>query len=165
MYTQQLNLKDNEIPAKINLETGELTEVKAKSSFIPDGYSRLNYKHFGMLNLDVTKKLENYFTNTELSVIFKMISRCDFNSNSLKPLNDDMSLRDLADEFGISKSSVPKVFSKLFSMGVYATFRITEDQEEQLYWILNPYIFWRGRLRNDAIFNHFNKTDIAKLLV
>lgn len=164
MYTQQLRLNDNEIPAKINLDTGELIHEAKKSNNIPEGYSKLDYKEFGMLNLDISRKLENYFTNTELSVIFKMISRCDFNTNSLKPLNDDMSLRDLADEFGISKSSVPKVFSKLFSMGVYGTFRISEHKEETLYWILNPYIFWRGRLKNDSIFIHFSNTDISKLL-
>lgn len=165
MYNREISLNDNEVPAKINIETGEVIEVKAKPASIPKGYSKLNYKQFGMLNLDITKKLEHYFSNTELSVIFKMISRCDFNTNSLKPLSDDTSIRGLAEEFGISINTVPKVFSKLFSMGVYATFRITENQEENLYWILNPYIFWRGRLKNDAIFSYFSNTDIAKLLL
>ena len=117
-----------------------------------------------MLNLEMTKKLEKYFSNLELAVIFKMVNRVEFNSNSLQPLNNDTSIRTLASEFNISVNSVPKLFKKLFELGVYAQLNISENSEAKQYWILNPYIFWRGRLKNDSCFEYFKNTDITKLL-
>lgn len=163
-YTKEVRLRHNERPAKINTDTGEIEEVFTTGPRYPQGKSALNYTHFGMLNLDLSKKLEKYLSNLELSIVFKMISRCDFNSNSLRPLNDATSIRELAEEFNLSVNSVPKVFKKLFDLGVYLQLRISENKEEKQYWVLNPYIFWRGRLKNDSIFSTFYNTDIAKLL-
>ena len=59
MYTREIKLKHNELPAKINRETGEITELSySNNRTIPDGKSKLNYKEFGMVNMQVIKKLE-----------------------------------------------------------------------------------------------------------
>jgi len=99
-----------------------------------------------------------------LSVVLKMISRCEFRTNSLKPLNDTTSIRLLADEFNLSVNTVPKVLKRLYDFGVYMQLRIVEDNEESNYWVLNPYIFWRGKLKDDSLFLTFSNTDLAKLL-
>lgn len=164
MYTKELKLEHNELPAKINQETGEVKVIKPRPNNIPEGQSFLDYKKFGMLNIELTKKLEKYFSNTELSIILKLINRCEFKTNSLKPFNDDTSVRLLAEEFNLSINTVPKVFKKLFDMGVYLQIKISEDSTVNEYWVLNPYIFWRGKLKEDSLFTRFEKTDVTKLL-
>jgi reverse gyrase len=164
MYIKEIKLNDNEIASKINLETGEVTPLGNRPNNLPKDKSKLNYQNFGMLNLDISKKLEKYFSNLELAIIFKMINRVEFNSNSLRPFNDETSLRTLSDEFNISKNSVPKIFRKLFEKGVFAQLHISENDKERDYWILNPYIFWKGTLKQDSIFKHFANTDISKLI-
>ena len=164
MYKKELTLKHNEIAGKINLETGEVTELRDKPNNIPEAKSLLNYQNFGMLNIDLSRKLEKYFSNLEIAIIFKMINRVEFNTNSLRPFSDETSIRVLSEEFNLSVNSVPKVFSKLYRMGVYAQLQISENSESRDYWILNPYIFWKSRLKQDSIFEHFKKTDISKLL-
>jgi hypothetical protein len=164
MYTKQITLEHNELPAKISQETGEVTILKQRPNNIPEGKSYLNYNKFGMLNIELSKKLEKYFSNTELSIIFKLINRCEFNTNSLKPFNDETSIRTLAEEFNLSTTTVPKVFNKLFDMGVYLQIKISEDSQVNEYWVLNPYIFWRGKLKDDSLFVRFSNTDISKLL-
>lgn len=163
MYRQNIKLEDNEQAFKVNVETGDIKELPYRKNNIPENYSRLKYKKFGIQNIDVIK-LEKYFSNVEFSIIYKMTLRTEFKTNSLCPLNDDTSIRTLSKEFSISVNSVNKIFSKLFKLGVYAQFSISEDSESKEYWILNPFIFWRGKLVNDSIFEHFKNTDITKLL-
>lgn len=162
-YTKEVKLQDNEVAAKVNLETGEVTELSKRPNNIPEGKSKLDYSDFGMINVDMLKILKKELTHLELSIVMIMISKADFNSNSLKPLNDDTSIRTLSKEFDISINTVPKVISSLRDKGVFASFRIVEDEPKE-YWILNPYIFWKGRLKDDSIFSHFQKTKIVKLL-
>ena len=50
MYTQIIKLKDNELPAKINVETGEVKEVDHKKNNIPEGKSKLGYDNFSIIN-------------------------------------------------------------------------------------------------------------------
>jgi hypothetical protein len=167
-YEKTIKLKHHERPAIIDTSTGEIIEVEDKTSIrsnnIPDGKSKLDYKEFGILNLDLTRKLKKYFNETEIYVIFEMINRTEFNTNSLKPLNNDLSIRTLSEEFNVNRSKLPKVLKRLFDMGVYAQLKISENSETKEYWILNPYIFWRGRLKNDSCFEYFKNTDITKLL-
>jgi len=162
-YKTELELQDNEVAAKLNTETGEIKTVSKKINNIPHGKSKLDYEDFGMINIEMLKILKKELTHLELSIVLIMISKADFNSNSLKPLNDETSIRTLSKEFNISVNSVPKVIASLRDKGVFATFRITEDEPKE-YWILNPYIFWKGRLKEDSIFARFQKTKIVKLL-
>jgi hypothetical protein len=163
-HVQTVGLYNGEDLYATDIETGDMRKIKKYANNIPSGKSLLDYKNFGMLNMDVTKKLEKYFSNLELSIIFKLINRVEFNSNSLKPLNDDTSIRLLAEEFNISINTVPKIFKNLKEMGVFAQLDISENKESKKYWILNPYIFWRGKLKDDSLFVAFNNTDITKLL-
>jgi len=162
MYDVNIKLKDNETAAKVNLQTGEITPIK-KSRNIPSGKSILNYKNFSLVNNDAIKILSDFMTNEEMGIIYKMIYRADFNTNSLKPFSDDTSIRMLSEEFNVGKNKVLTIFKKLFEFGVYAHIRIHEEKLSE-YWILNPYISWKGKLKNDSIFSQFALTRIAKLL-
>lgn len=163
MRTEEIHLADNERAAKVNLETGEIKEQKPRLTTFPEGMSKLDYENFGMINLDMLPILQKYLTHTEISIVVSMIMRADYSTNSLAPLSNETSIRQLAEIFSISPTIVRKTFDKLFKLGVYGQLKISTDSGNE-FWILNPYIYWRGRLKNDSIFKHFANTDITKLL-
>lgn len=162
MYNVKISLKDNEVAAKMDAVTGEVSVIK-KTNNLPKDKSILNYTNFSIVNNDAIRVLSQFMTNEEMGIIYKMINKADFNTNSLKPFSDDSSVRMLADEFNIGKNKVISIFKKLFEFGVYAHIMICEEQYSQ-YWILNPYISWRGKLKNDSIFIQFSNTKLAKLI-
>ena len=163
MYTQEIKLQDNEKAAKINEETGVITTLSKRTNNIPEGHSKLNYTDFSIVNNDIVKKLKDILSNEELGIIFHMVSISDFNSNSLNPLCNDLSLRDKATILNIKKDRVKTITDKLFKLGVYLSIKVYENQEKE-YWVLNPNISWRGRLVKDSLFIHFKNTIISKLL-
>jgi hypothetical protein len=162
-YKKEVKLKHNERAAKVNIETGELIEIEQNKK-LPPGYSIVKYKEFAVYNLAANRILEDYLSNIELAVLHKMITRANFLSNSLQPLNNDTSIRMLSEEFKISINTVPKLFKKLFKFGVYAQLKISEVEGDKEYWILNPYISWRGRLKKDSLFVYFENTQITALV-
>lgn len=163
MYKKEIVLQENELPAKINVETGEITTIPNRTSNIAQGKSLLRYNNFGIINLDMLTILRKYLSHTELSIVLTMIEKADIGTNSLAPLSNDTSIRQLAEVFKISTNTVIKTFKKLYNLGVYAQLQIKTDNGEE-FWILNPYIYWKGKLKDDSIFKHFANTDIAKLL-
>lgn len=165
MYTiKELKLKDNEAAHVVNKETGEYRELKKRPNNIPKGKSLLNYK-FTKLNQSVIKKLksQNIFNMEEIGVITYMASICEYNTNSLKPLSNDSSVRELEDFFGINKNRVKKILDNLFKRGVYLSIKIYENEEKE-YWVLNPWISWKGKLQDDSIFTHFKDTFITRVI-
>ena len=165
MYIQEVKLQHNESIMILNKNTGEAVELvsKTKSNNIPVDKSKLSYQHFNIVNSDLFKKLNKYFTMEELGIIAYMASIAEFNTNSLKPLCDDTSLRELGDIFNTSKDRVGKIFTKLFRFGVYLQIKVYKNELKE-YWVLNPNISWKGRLKDDSIFKHFSNTDISKLI-
>ena len=164
MYSKTIKLKDNESLAKINQETGEVTVVGNRANNIPDGKSKLDYTNFSIINNEMLKVLLAECSSTEIKVILHLIYLSNFNNNSLQPLNDDTSTRELASIFGIDHKTVKKIFSNLKYLGVYLQLNITEVDGQKEYWILNPYISWKGKLKYDSLFETFRLTRIVKLL-
>lgn len=162
-YTTSVTLKHNQKPAYEDMETGEYKTLTRRPANIPVGMQKLKYKSFSILNGNFIPKVGHFFSNEELGVIFHMISIADFNTNSMKPLCDDLSIRDKAVYLNIKKDKVKVITDKLFKMGVYLSIKVYENEEKE-YWVLNPNISWKGRLVQDSIFLHFQETAISKLL-
>lgn len=163
-YSVNVQLQHNEQAAKINAETGEIKIVKKRPNNIPQGKDILKYKEFNKVNSKAIRFLETVLTNEELGIVFKMIQRADFETNVLIPLNDESSYRELAEEFGINKDKVKRVFDKLFSLGVYAQVRVANGLHSE-YWTLNPYIAWKGTFIESVISIYFSNTMIAKAVL
>ncbi len=157
-------LNNNEFLLKGNRETGEVVEIKQRPNNIPEGKSKLDYENFGMINLDMLAILKPLLSHTEISIIVSMIMRAEYNSNSLAPLNNETSIRELEKTFGIGHNLIPKTFKKLFDLGVYAQLKIATDRGNE-FWILNPHIYWKGKLKDDSLFKHFRNTEITKKLL
>lgn len=159
-------LEDNEIGAIIDQETGEV-KIDGRQTNRPNtGYrrERLNYKSFGILNVEASKVISDRFTHIEKSIIMRMISMARIANNSLSPLNDETSERELSETFGCSRPAVRKALDNLFSWGVYLQISVSEYGDENEYWVLNPYIMWRGKVKDDSIFSHFENTDLTRLV-
>lgn len=163
MYKVEVKLNHNEVAAKVNTETGDTKLVKFRPNNIPDGKSKLSYKKFAIVNNDSIKILSDLLSNEELGIVLHMIGIAEFNTNSLKPLNDSLSLRELEAELKISKNRVKPILEKLFKLGVYMQVKIHEEDLKE-FWVLNPYISWKGNLKTDSLFDSFMGTVIAKLL-
>ena len=167
-YEQNLHLQHHEVAAKINKETGEVKEQPKRMNKIPKGKSKLNYERYHISNDVFIKKAlsSNLLNNEELGIVTHMGSIAEINTNSLRPLTNDVTLKDLSERFQVPIKRVEKIFKKLFSLGVYAQlnyFSYSENQEVT-YWVLNPYISWKGTLNNDSIFSAFSDTLVCKLV-
>ena len=165
MYSRTIKLEDNEIPAKINKETGEIIEEKQ-----PRKYNRLKegetmvlpealfHKGFDFTNQFLMSKLNK----TEWWILSVMISKAKPNTNSLEPLDDETSFRELELIFNTDRRILRAALKKLFDLGVYARFSVAEVNNPcQTYWILNPYISFKGRVTRTDIIRLFDNTIIA----
>lgn len=164
MYTADFKLYDNELPAKVNAETGETTILKKKVNNIPENKEIQKFDEFNKVNSKAIDFLEKVLTNEELGIVFKMIKRADYETNVMLPLNDESSYRELAEEFGINKNKVGKIFQKLFNFGVYAQVKVANGIHSE-YWTLNPYISWKGKFIDKNISIYFSNTLIAKSVI
>lgn len=163
-YTKEIKLQDNELPAKVNAESGEIKILSKRPNNIPEGKMIQNFPEFNKINSKAIRFLETILSNEELGIVMKMIQRADYESNVMIPLNDESSYRDIASEFHIGKDKVKKTFSKLFDLGVYAQVRVANGLHSE-YWTLNPYIAWKGKFIERAISIYFSNTIIAKAVI
>lgn len=165
MYTQELKLRHDEIAVKLNANTGEWKEVKKPSNNLPEGKSVKRMEKFFKMNTPLINKLKHsgLLSMEEIGIITYMATIAEWNTNSLKPLNNETSTRMLEDFFMINKNRVKKVLDKLFKLGVYMQIKIHKDDLVD-YWVLNPNISWKGTLAEDSLFEHFKGTIINSML-
>lgn len=163
MYTTEFKLKDNESPAKINKETGELTELKNRPNNMPEG--KQVFEPDTIFKKDYTVSwsyLKANLSHLELSAAIGLSLLAKANTNSLEPINDKTALSDLSELLGISKNKISKVLDKLFKYGVYGKFEVHNITKPYTkYWILNPYLSFSGKLISSDIAALFNDTLIA----
>lgn len=164
MYTREVKLKHDEIAASINIETGEIKELSRRPNNLPDGKSKLDYSNFSIINNEMLRVLFNECSALEIKVILHMVYMSEFATNSLKPLSDETSYRELSKIFNIDDKTVKNLLTRLKYLGVYLQLNITEVDGAKEYWVLNPYISWKGKLKSDSLFITFANTRIVKLL-
>ena len=163
-YEVKLTLKDNELPAKINAESGETTPILKKISNIPD--NKLIFEPDALFRKDYNKSweyLDSVLTPLEFKVVAKLCRMAKMNTNSLEPLNDDTTIQSIAEEFSIGRNKVTPLFNKLYKFGVYAKFEVVKTNVPYTkYWILNPYLSFAGKLIHSDIAKLFIGTMIEK---
>ena len=164
MYIRKLNLKDHEFAAKVNAETGEITTLQTILSSLPDNHEVwLPNSSFHKTYEATWKFLIKELKSDELKVVTIMSLMASANTNSLSPLNEDSSVRNLAEYFGVNKDKINKVLKKLFDIGVFAKFEVVKpDVPYTKYCILNPYISFKGKLVDSDIARLFHGTIIHK---
>jgi len=164
MYKKEISFADNEIPAKINKETGELVLVESKKNNIPEGK-----RTFGVDEVGWRKSfdhswdfLETVLSDLELRVVSKLCRMAKMNTNSLEPLDDATTQINIAEHFNIDHRKSKKLFEKLFDLGIYARFDVKKEEIPYTkYWILNPYLSFGGRLIQSDIAELFKGTKLT----
>lgn len=167
-YDATISLTDNEIPGKINKETGEFTEAEMSKDNIQSG------KHSDLIHFEPDAIFAKTFpagwnwlysatTPLEYKVACHLANKAHPYTNSLKPLGDDVTVRELAYILQISKSHAQMVIKKLFELGVFGKFEVHADKEYKKYWVFNPYLTFRGKYLQQTVFDLFKDTTIAKV--
>ncbi len=164
MYTQTIKLKDNELPAKVNVETGEVKEITHKKNNLPEGKEIFGKNEIGWRkSFDHSWDfLETVLTDMELRICLKLARMAKLNTNSLEPLSDETTQIEISKLFNMDRRRCDIVFKKLHNLGIYAKFDIVrEDISYTKYWILNPYLSFGGKLINSDIANLFKGTKLT----
>ena len=164
MRTFEIKLKDNELPAKVNAETGEFNEVIVRRNNIPEG-RELHYTDgkFSKAYEEAWDYLLDNLSDKEVIVVTRMMHMARPASNSLEPLSDSTTIHELAETFHIHRNNVNKIFNNLMNHGVYAEFKFGAHNGIRHYWVLNPYISFKGKTINSGIADLFRETTIAKM--
>ena len=166
-YERKITLHDDEIPARYNKRTGKYINCNVKTNNIPENMEDYKPdKGFIKTYVKVWEFLADNLTNTEMSVVTRMSIMLEYSTNSLNPLDDKTSVRNLSNTFNISTKTVKNIFEKLFDLGVYLSLRYnhkTRGRVEE--WIFNPYIATKGRFVNSDLLQYFNSTIISDVIV
>lgn len=164
MYERTIKLNHNEVAAKVNMETGEVTEIKQRPNNIPYNKESWNPGPFSKrYNAAWDYLLEN-LSDKELTIVTRMVLMARPNSNSLEPFNDLSTVEELASKFHIHRNSVRQMFNNLLKHGVYAEFKFGAKNGIKHYWVLNPYIDFKGKTIDKALIDLFRETVIADLV-
>ena len=164
MYEKTIQLNHDEVAAKVNLETGEIIELKQRPNNIPEGKEIWNPGIFSKRYNAAWNYLLDKLSDKELTIVTRMVLMARPNSNSLEPFNDQSTLEELATKFCIHRNSVRQMFNKLLKYGVYAEFKFGSKTGIKHYWVLNPYIDFKGKTIDKALVDLFRETVIAELV-
>jgi hypothetical protein len=164
MYRTEYNLNHDEIPAKINTRTGETTQLKSRKNNIPEG--KEVFKSEAIFRKDYTNTwnfLKRVLTPIEFKAAHTLVLMAKSKTNSLEPLNDDTTLKELMEILDVSINKVKPIINKLWELGVYGKFNIKEvDKPYTKYWVLNPYLSFSGQIIASDIARLFSNTHCAK---
>lgn len=163
-YKQTSTYNHDEVPARKSLKTGRFQELKKKDSTIPEGKRLVVQEDFSKLGKKCVPFLKKCLSHEEISIVFQMIGIAEYGTNSLKPLNNDTTIRELSEQFGVGKNQVNKYFKNLFDLGVYAQFKIAKSGEKE-FWILNPHISFQGRTAEDSLYDNFKGTKLTNFML
>lgn len=166
-YEKKIQLNHNEIPAKINLETGEVIEVKSRNIKIEPGKQKwlpkqrfTKYFDYGGEVIDWLEDT-GILTDLEARVLGRLMRRAKYGTNSLEPLNDHYAIKLIAEDFNISRNKVAPLLRKFYNLGIYGNFDVKRlDYPYTKFWILNPYLSIKGDKMDSDISKLFEGTVI-----
>jgi len=163
-YTATIPLYHNEEAAAINLETGVLRTIPKKVNNIPE--DKEIFEPQGIFKKDYTnswKFLDKHLSPLEYKAAHTLAMMAKANTNSLEPLNDETTLRELMEILNVSINKVKPILEKLFDFGVYGKFQVKEAHIPYTkYWVFNPYLSFSGKIIGSDISNLFKNTHCAK---
>lgn len=168
-YTiNNLQAKHNQKPALYNTDTGEVDIVDTP---VPNSQTG---KHADVMYFEPDTNFVKTFpagwnwlylntTPLEYKVASYLANMAHSMTNSLKPLNDEVTVTELSQILRVSRSKASLVINKLFELGVFGKFEVAIDREYKKYWIFNPYLTIKGKQLKKSVFDLFKGTTIAKV--
>lgn len=167
-YKTKLELENHEVPAKLDMQTGEFIEIKSKeekaSREMKDPTMMYFYsdqpfqRHFTM----AWRLLETQTTPVEYKVACKLGMMAQAYTNCINHLTPDSTVRDVAEVLKIDKNNVAKIIEKLFKLGVIGKFEVYNQFEvHHKYWLFNPYLSFNGKGIKKDVHSLFSGTTYA----
>ena len=163
-YKKTIELDDNELPAAVNAETGELRVIKKRTNNIPEGKITFGKEETNWKKTfsDSWYFLKEKLTDLEIRITVELCLMAKMNNNSLEPLNDETTQLEIADIFKLDRRRAKIVFKKLYDLGVYARFEVAKENISYTkFWILNPYLSFGGSLIDSDIAELFKGTKLT----
>lgn len=165
MYEKTVRLKHNEQVAKVDMETGEITHVTDRPNNLPNNKVVFNPEgRFKKMYDAAWDYLLDNTTPVEMRIVVKMCQMTRMNSNSLAPLNNTSSTIEIAETFGIHRNHVKRIFTKLLKLGIYAEFKFGAVEGIRHYWVLNPYISFKGKTIDKGILDLFREARLTSYI-
>lgn len=169
-YKKVIKLKHDEIPATVNVDTGKITPIEYKGKYTDDPrFEKFDHNaYFQQHYTEAWDLLKTQTTKTEFLVACELGRRAKAFTNSLEPLNQDTTFTELAEIFDINRNTAKAIFEKLFKLGVYARWEVSESDDakvykHQKYWVFNPYLSFNGKVQVMGLSALFKDTIYAKL--
>lgn len=162
--TDGLKLGDSEALYRIDKSTGEVKEVKHRPNNIPVGKMLFEPNaNFKKDYVNSWRFLNQVLKPIEYTAAHSLAMKAKAHTNSLEPLNDETTLRELVEELGVSINKVKPILKRLFDFGVYGRFEAAKpDVPYTKYWILNPYLTMSSKLAYSDIAELFRGTHVEK---
>lgn len=166
-YTRTIELKHNEELIKLDKETGEITELPIKPRTYKEDSESIRFQPnftYQITNTLAWELLRTQTTKAEFVVAHQLGLMAKAFTNSLSPLNDCSTSKELANLFKVSVNTINSICKKLFELGVYGKFEVSEQNKEfKKYWIFNPYLSFNGKFTNKNVIGLFSNTTYAKM--
>lgn len=163
-YKRSVKLQHNEVPARINLDTGEVKPVDVTPKTMPNECYKFEPK--ASFRKDYTNSwlyLRRKLTPIEYKAAHTLAMMARANTNSLEPLSDSTTLNELQEVLGVSINKVKPILNRLFDLGVYAKFEMVKaDIGYTKYWAFNPYLSFSGQIIYSDIARLFRGTHCEK---
>ena len=163
-YEIKIKLKDNEKVWISDQETAEIKECKVRPNNIPEGKVLFEPSaHFMKDYRNSWRFLKQVLKPIEYMAAHSLALKAKSNTNSLEPLNDETTLKELMAELNVSINKVKPILRVLFDLGVYGRFETAKpDVPYTKYWILNPYLTLSSKLTHSDIAELFKGTHVEK---
>lgn len=127
----------------------------------------IKFKHnqpFQMTFTKAWKLLETQTSKKEFEVAVKLSLMAKAFTNSLEPLSQDSTTRELAEQFKCCATDISKVFKRLFELGVIGKFETgNKFNRIERYYVFNPYLSFNGNEIDELIPNLFSETIYANI--
>lgn len=162
MYNRTIKLEDCEVPAKINKVTGEIKEVNKRPNNIPDDKEFFEPKlPFYKAYDGALEYITDNFNDKEVATVIKMITLASRNTNYLKPLHAESTIKEISEVLGMHRNSVNKIMDTLYQHGIYSKASTMTKSGEKHWLILNPYVSFKGKTISSSIIDLFQDTLIT----
>lgn len=157
-YKREVSLYHNETLMAVDSETGEIRDIVHRKNNIPD--DSMVFENKAIFRKDYPNTwffLKGVLTPIEYKAAHTLAMMAKANTNSLEPLSDESTLKELMSVLDMSINKVKPIMNKLFDLGVYGKFEVYKPERPYTKnWIFNPYLSFAGKII---------KSDIAKLFI
>lgn len=165
-YNQEIELYHHEVPAALNPETGEIREIvnhfgKKRN---PNMSYHNNRKVFRKTYDNAWNLLRTQTTTREFGIAQVLALKAQAFTNSLKPLGEELTVIEIAEELGENRNTIMKVINKFFELGVIGMFSVSsKDKKVIRYWVFNPYLTFNGKIVEKGLSELFAETVYANV--